>query len=152
MHLKSPFFFSFLIFFFFFNRSSDNKWASRILWQAPGSGDVVLLQDLWGPYLSWLHYSGPSIGISSACWLGEYREDSEERNPNTSISMSKGTTRAWFLFYFSEKVYFRSQILERPSIGEYCQNNFVYQYCMKMWYLRSLEHAGVIQKLTILEC
>ena len=27
----------------------------------------------------------------------------------------------------------------------------VYQYCPKMWYLRSLEHAGVIQKLTILE-
>ena len=23
---------------------------------------------------------------------------------------------------------------------------FVYQYCLKMWYLRSLEHAGVIQK------
>ena len=28
----------------------------------------------------------------------------------------------------------------------------VYQYCPKMWYLRSLEHAGLIQKLTILEC
>ena len=28
---------------------------------------------------------------------------------------------------------------------------FVYQYCLKMWYLHSLEHAGVIQKLTILE-
>ena len=28
----------------------------------------------------------------------------------------------------------------------------VYQYCLKMWYLRSLEQAGVIQKLTILEC
>ena len=28
----------------------------------------------------------------------------------------------------------------------------VYQYCLKMWYLRSLERAGVIQKLTILEC
>ena len=28
----------------------------------------------------------------------------------------------------------------------------VYQYCLKMWYLCSLEHAGVIQKLTILEC
>ena len=27
----------------------------------------------------------------------------------------------------------------------------VYQYCLKMWYLRSLERAGVIQKLTILE-
>ena len=27
----------------------------------------------------------------------------------------------------------------------------VYQYCLKMWYLRSLEHAGVIQKLTILK-
>ena len=27
----------------------------------------------------------------------------------------------------------------------------VYQYCLKMWYLRSLEHAGVIQKLSILE-
>ena len=27
----------------------------------------------------------------------------------------------------------------------------VYQYCLKMWYLRSLEHSGVIQKLTILE-
>ena len=27
----------------------------------------------------------------------------------------------------------------------------VYQYCPKMWYLRSLEHASVIQKLTILE-
>ena len=28
----------------------------------------------------------------------------------------------------------------------------VYQYFLKMWYLRSLEHVGVIQKLTILEC
>ena len=27
----------------------------------------------------------------------------------------------------------------------------VYQYCLKMWYLRSLEHGSVIQKLTILE-
>ena len=27
----------------------------------------------------------------------------------------------------------------------------VYQYCLIMWYLRSLERAGVIQKLTILE-
>ena len=27
----------------------------------------------------------------------------------------------------------------------------VYQYCLKMWYLRPLERAGVIQKLTILE-
>ena len=27
----------------------------------------------------------------------------------------------------------------------------VYQYCMKMWYLRSLERAGVIKKLKILE-
>ena len=27
----------------------------------------------------------------------------------------------------------------------------VYQYCLKMLYLGSLEHAGVIQKLTILE-
>ena len=27
----------------------------------------------------------------------------------------------------------------------------VYQYCLKMWYLCSLERAGVIQKLTILE-
>ena len=27
----------------------------------------------------------------------------------------------------------------------------VYHYCLKMWYLRSLERAGVIQKLTILE-
>ena len=28
---------------------------------------------------------------------------------------------------------------------------WVFQYCLKMWYLRSLEHAGVIQKLPILE-
>ena len=28
----------------------------------------------------------------------------------------------------------------------------VYQYCPEMWYLHSLERAGVIQKLTILEC
>ena len=28
----------------------------------------------------------------------------------------------------------------------------VYQYCLKMWYLHPLEHAGIIQKLTILEC
>ena len=27
----------------------------------------------------------------------------------------------------------------------------VYQYCPKMWYLSSLEHTSVIQKLTILE-
>ena len=27
----------------------------------------------------------------------------------------------------------------------------VYQYCLKMWYLHSLERAGVIQKLAILE-
>ena len=51
---------------------------------------------------------------------------------------------------FWEKVYFRSQILERPSIGEYW-NIFVYQYCLKIWYLHSLERAGVVQKLIILE-
>ena len=28
----------------------------------------------------------------------------------------------------------------------------VYQYCLKIWYLRSLECASVVQKLTILEC
>ena len=28
----------------------------------------------------------------------------------------------------------------------------VYQYCPEMWYLRSLERAGGIQKQTILEC
>ena len=27
----------------------------------------------------------------------------------------------------------------------------MYQYCLKLWYLSSLEHASVIQKLTILE-
>ena len=27
----------------------------------------------------------------------------------------------------------------------------VYQYCLKMWYLHSLQHVGVIQKLSILE-
>ena len=27
----------------------------------------------------------------------------------------------------------------------------VYQYCLKLWYLRSLDHAGCIQKQTILE-
>ena len=55
-----------------------------------------------------------------------------------------------FLDWISEKVYFRSQILERPSIGE-CWNIFFHQYCLKMWYLQSLERAGIIQKLTILE-
>ena len=49
-----------------------------------------------------------------------------------------------------EKVYFRSQILERPSIGEYW-NIFGVPVLPEMWYLRSLERAGVIQKLTILE-
>ena len=29
--------------------------------------------------------------------------------------------------------------------------SLVYHYCLKMWYLRSFERAGVIQKLTILE-
>ena len=27
----------------------------------------------------------------------------------------------------------------------------MYHYCLEMWYIRSLERAGVIQKLTILE-
>ena len=49
-----------------------------------------------------------------------------------------------------EKVYFRSQILERPSTGEYW-NIFGYQYCLKMWYLLSLERAGGIQQQAILE-
>ena len=40
-----------------------------------------------------------------------------------------------------EKVYFRSQILERPSIGEY----------WNIFGVRALERAGVIQKVTILE-
>ena len=31
------------------------------------------------------------------------------------------------------------------------QTFWVYQYCPKMWSLRSLEHASVMQKLTILE-
>ena len=46
------------------------------------------------------------------------------------------------------KAYFGFQILERPSTtGTF----LVYQYCWNVRYLRSLEHAGVFQKLTILE-
>ena len=52
---------------------------------------------------------------------------------------------------FLEKVYFRSQILERPSIGEYWNisggpvlpENVIFTF---------LECAGGIQKQTILEC
>ena len=45
-----------------------------------------------------------------------------------------------------EKVYFRSQILERPSIGEYWNISGVPVLP------ENLERDGVIQKLTILEC
>ena len=56
-----------------------------------------------------------------------------------------------FPFKIWKKVYLRSQILERPSIGEYW-NILAYQYCLKLWYLHSLECTCVIQKHTILEC
>ena len=49
-----------------------------------------------------------------------------------------------------EKVYFRSQILERPRIGEYWNISSVPVLPGNV-ILRSLEHAGVIQMLTILE-
>ena len=51
---------------------------------------------------------------------------------------------------FWEKVYFRSQILERPSIGEYW-NIFGVPVLPENVILRSLERAGGIQKQTILE-
>ena len=51
----------------------------------------------------------------------------------------------------AEKVYFRSQILERPSIGEYWNISGV-PVLPENVILRSLERADVIQKLTILEC
>ena len=55
-----------------------------------------------------------------------------------------------FLNDYPEKVYFRSQILERPRIGKYWNISGV-PVLSEMWYLRSLDCAGVIQKLTILE-
>ena len=51
-----------------------------------------------------------------------------------------------------EKVYFRSRYWNVPVLVN-TGTFLVYQYCLKMWYLCSLEHIGVIQiqKLTILE-
>ena len=49
------------------------------------------------------------------------------------------------------KVYFRSQILECPSIGEYW-NIFGSPVLLENVIFTILECAGVIQKLTILEC
>ena len=49
-----------------------------------------------------------------------------------------------------EKVYFRSQILERPSTGQYW-NIFGVPVLPENAILCFLEHAGVIQKLKILE-
>ena len=48
-------------------------------------------------------------------------------------------------------------VLQVPDTGmsQYwwiLEHFFVHQYCPKMWYLRSLEHVGGIQKQTILEC
>ena len=50
-----------------------------------------------------------------------------------------------------EKVYFRSQILECPSIGEYW-NIFGVQVLPENVLFTFLKRAGVIHKLTILEC
>ena len=50
-----------------------------------------------------------------------------------------------------EKVYFRSQIYWNVPVLVNTGIFMVYQYYLKLWYLRSLERAGVIQKLTILE-
>ena len=49
-----------------------------------------------------------------------------------------------------EKVYFRSQILERPSIGEYWNISGVTVLPANVTF-SSLERAGGIQKQTILE-
>ena len=67
-----------------------------------------------------------------------------------------GTAQNWFIFvingivkrkkYTSGPRYWNVPVL--VNTGTF----LVYQYCLKMWYLRSLERAGVIQKLTILEC
>ena len=55
-----------------------------------------------------------------------------------------------FYTFFGKKVYFRSQILECPSIGQYW-NIFGVPVLPENVILLSLEHASVIHKLTILE-
>ena len=55
-----------------------------------------------------------------------------------------------WIFFFFEKVYFRSQILERPSIGEYWNISGVPVLPENVIFM-SFRRAGVIQKLTILE-
>ena len=55
-----------------------------------------------------------------------------------------------FFFFWGGEVYFRSQILERPSIGEYW-NISGEPVLPENVIFTSFRHAGVIQKFTILE-
>ena len=54
-------------------------------------------------------------------------------------------TKLWRKKYSSGPRYWNVPVL--VNTGTF----LVYRYCLKMWYLRSLEHASVIQTLTILE-
>ena len=52
----------------------------------------------------------------------------------------------WRKMYTSGPRYWNVPVL--VNIGTFMAQ----QYCLKMWYLHSLEHAGVTQKHTVLEC
>ena len=85
-----------------------------------------------------------------------YTEKTQFLHVPDTLSLKQRQTRANSipitlpLITFLEKVYFRSQILEPSSIGD-TGKFLVYQYFLKMWYWRSLERAGCIQKQTILQ-
>ena len=72
---------------------------------------------------------------------------------------TKTKNKQWALHFFPfegvflahlEKIYLRSQILERHSFGEY-RNIFDVPVLPKLSHLHSLERVSVIQKITILE-
>ena len=67
------------------------------------------------------------------------------------IAMGTVYIVSFFFYYFWKKYTSGPRYWNVPVLVN-TGTFLVYQYCLKLWYLCSLECAGVIQKLTILEC
>ena len=100
--------------------------ASSKLWEALSLGNLF---EAWNPW-----------GYSSLVLAEMYHHRFWKYTHTNIIFLEKGKK------YTSGPRYWNIPVL--VNTGTF----LAYQCCLKMWYLHSLEHAGVIQKLTILVC
>ena len=131
---------------------------SKVCWDCMGlqsQGGIEHLKSNVGFFFSFflpINFSHNYIGYlvsTVTLWTG---------NP---LIMESKPTRVWlFIFPFREHIILQRKIWKKYTLGPRYWNVpvlvntgkfLVYQYCLKMWSLRSLEHASVIQMLTILK-